>query len=206
MKRISKKAIAIGFIVNAALSTICAAGPLSLFGVNLGTAKSMEVEQAAISAGAARQRQEGPVTYFDATGMKVPGMQTLKIFFYEEKFVLAQYSSEAATKEKPTMFNSYSAQQDESLRKILAIRYGQLVKTKDSGFGSSFTDQYVSDVEFQWSFDAGMKLKYKHPFMPSEPVTVTYYSSSMVTKVQADGDRANQDDVKQDAAKVGAKL
>lgn len=169
-------------------ATSCAmAAELELFGLRLADAPADQVRNAAISAGAKPMATRGPVTRLDASRLGLPGAQMLELTTARGKVMAAQYD-----------FGKNSYQTDETLRKMLAAKYGLPKKTDAFGpHGGKFTDQFIDDGKYTWNFDRGMQLVYRKEFFGE--VYLSYVNKPLLAEVEAAADATDKNTIKDKA-------
>lgn len=134
---------------------------LTLFGLPLKGVGRDAVRSAAVAAGAFLQRSTKSTDVYNVEKIGLPGATKLELVYIGDQFVLAQYS-----------FPKSQQDTDEKLRKMLASKYGlpkgELRRPWEK---FDFTDEFVRDGKYRWSFDGAMELVYTKEFFGNRFLT-----------------------------------
>jgi hypothetical protein len=157
----------------AATALSASAAELTLFGQPLPTVDRATLTAAATSAGAKLSKSTEAGDTFDASGVGIPGAQSLEVVYLNGRVVLAQYKLE---KHSST---------DESFRKMLVAKYGypsSVDRTLNPSTPKEFDQQYISDGKYRWKFDRGMDLVFSKEFFGDR--YLTYVNKPMEAQMQ----------------------
>lgn len=149
------------FLLTVVLSSSAYSQTLTLFGLPLKGVNRDAVRSAAVAAGAVLQRSSKSTDVYNVEKIGLPGAAKLELVYMGDKFVLAQYA-----------FSLSQQDTDEKLRKMLASKYGSPKGELVSPWGKSdFTDEFVRNGKYRWSFDSAMELVYTKEFFGNRFLT-----------------------------------
>jgi hypothetical protein len=145
---VSWKALCIA--VTATVAMHATAGELTLFDVELRTATTQQLHQAAVAAGARLLSSAEGRRVYDVAKVGLPGARRLEVLFDGDRFVVAAYTFDD---NRPA---------DHELRRLLVAKYGPpyVILSGGKRYEPDITARYPDIPSGRWDMDAPMELIY----------------------------------------------
>lgn len=122
---------------------------------------------------------------YDVKPLKLPGVHTLEVQYYQDQFLAATYS-----------LGRRGGGAEEKLRKMLLKKYGVPLGGSVGKRPRNFGEPYV-DGRYHWDFDDRMRVTFNRPFIGNG--TLAYVDLKLFEKVKAVVKKADEADTKRRA-------